>query len=106
MAVALLDKAARLLQRGVGVGGVVLDHQFDLAAGDLALHLVEVELHALDHFLAARGDHAGERSQKADLDRARLREHAAPGRRADACGGERCGGGFQKLPAIHFDVLS
>jgi len=53
MAIALLDQAARFLQSGVGIGGVVLDHQFDLAACDLALHLIEVELHALDHFLAA-----------------------------------------------------
>ena len=37
VAIGLLDEAARLLQRGVGVGGVVLDHEFDLAAADLVL---------------------------------------------------------------------
>jgi len=44
-----------------------------LRPADLALHLIEVELHALDHFLAARRDYAGEWSQQADLDRGRLR---------------------------------
>ena len=72
VAIALLDQSARLLQGGVGVRSVVLDNQFDLAAAHLALDLIEIELHALDHFLAAGGDDAGERRQQADLDRARL----------------------------------
>ena len=82
VAVALLDQTARLLQRGVGIGGVVLDHEFDLAAGNLVIHVLEVELHALDHLLAAGGDHAGERRQQADLDRAGLRPCAPPWRSA------------------------
>ena len=106
VAIALLDQAARLLQGGVGVRSVVLDNQFDLAAAHLALDLIEIELHALDHFLTAGGDDAGERRQQTDLDRARLGLGGAPGCGADAggCNGGR--GGFQKLPAVHVDVLS
>jgi hypothetical protein len=106
VAIALLHQPPRLLQRGVGIGSVVLDHQFDLASGDLALRLVEIELHALDHLLAARGDHASKRRQQADLDRAGLRLRAAPGCGAGARNGQCCGGGFEKLPAVHSDVLS
>src|SRR5882757_7489405 len=83
VAIALLDQAACFLQGGIGVGGVVLDHQFDLAATHLALDLIEIELHALDHLLAARCDNAGERREQTDLDRAGLRLGTAP--RPDAC---------------------
>ena len=106
VAVALLDQAAGLLQGGVGVRSVVLDDEFDLAAAHLVLDLVEIELNALDHFLAAGGDDAGQRRQQADLDRTGLGLDRAPGCCADAGGSNSSGSGLQKLPAIHIDVLS
>ena len=106
VAIALLDQAPRLLQRGVGIGRIVLDHEFNLAAGDLVVHRLQIKLHALDHLLAAGGDHASERRQKADLDGSSLRACAPPRRSGRASGRNSDGGIFKKLPAVHFNVLS
>ena len=56
VAIRLLDQSPRLLQGSIGIRRIVLDHQFDLAAAHLVLDLIEIELHAFHHLLAARRD--------------------------------------------------
>jgi len=102
MAIALLDQTAGLLQRGVGIGCVVLDRQFDFAAGDLTLDLIEVELHAFDHFFPAGSNHTGQRRHQTDLDGGSIGIRGTPGCDAGACSGQHRRGSLQKLPTVHF----
>ena len=66
----LFGQFARLLQRDIRIGAVVLDEDLDLSAARLLADLVPVEIEPFDDFLAAGGDDAGQGRQQADLDRA------------------------------------
>ena len=63
-----LGACTRRVAAGVG------DEQFDLAAGDGVVALLEEELNAFLHLLAASGERAGAHREEADADRIALRE--------------------------------
>ena len=90
----LLHQLAEALD-GVLGRGFLLDHQFDLAAGDAALGVVALDrpLRGADAVLAGRRGDAGARRKDADPQRLVLRD----GRREDARHRQRAGsgGGFQ-----------
>ena len=62
------DQFLREPPRDVRHGGVVLDDQLDLLAGDRGAVLLLIELHAAHDLLADRGELAGQRLDDADLD--------------------------------------
>src|SRR5688572_8368653 len=64
----LVNQAARLVQRLVGVASGIDHHELDLAAAGGVVRLLPVEAQPVDHVLAGRGERAGERGQHADAD--------------------------------------
>ncbi|MCX7315319.1 MAG: hypothetical protein NTZ22_00355 [Hyphomicrobiales bacterium] len=91
MHVVLFDQTAGFLQGRIGVGRIVFDDQFHLAAGDLVIDFFKPELRAFDHFLAARRNHAGQRGHQADTDRLALC-HCTHRLQSGACGSKAEGG--------------
>ncbi len=71
-----VDQLARGAHAGLGVGLVVFRDQLDLAAEHAAggVDLVDHRLHGLDHDGAIGAARAGQRRQRADLDRGALGE--------------------------------
>ena len=68
-----LDQLLRLGARLGGIAAGVGDDELDLAAGDGVVALLEKELDAFFHLLAAGGERAGAHGQETDPDRLGLR---------------------------------
>ena len=71
MDIVALDQLLRLGARGRGNAGRVGDDQFDLAAGELVVALLQIHHERALHVDAARGQRSGLHGQKPDADRRR-----------------------------------